>query len=216
MLSFFLRLQGKSSRKRRRKTGGPFVQPKKKRVIVKANAGGGEVASQEKKTTEVAANAVTTEDGLVGEPRPQMGEEKADAEGDSQNIRVEVQDNDNVKEVDAAAGDGPRPEITQSQGFAGAKRRKSGSVRRFIQTMNESSDNDVLASNVIARSTDRREVNNGVETDETERRDAVDKSKKFDGSVELPSIVKILKTVSLLASVTNNVQDSVVKFIALR
>lgn len=118
----------------------------------------------------------------------------------------------------AVEGDGPANcqsnancvEAGQSNQRRGAKRRKSGSVRRFTQDMTSLSiDYFANAAPMNISSCDRaEEVMLG-------NSDAYRK-KKIEGSRSSNVITRLIKPISYSASVTNNVQDVSVTFVAMR
>lgn len=91
----------------------------------------------------------------------------------------------------------------------GAKRRKSGCVRRFTQDVT-SVDFDYLANTAPLNisSCDRVEDLMLVSPDAYR--------KKFDSSRSSSVITRLIKPISYSASVTNNVQDVSVTFVAMR
>lgn len=101
-------------------------------------------------------------------------------------------------------------EAGQSNQRRGAKRRKSGSVRRFTQDMTSLSiDYFANAAPMNISSCDRaEEVMLG-------NCDAYRK-KKIEGSRSSNVITRLIKPISYSASVTNNVQDVTVTFVAMR
>lgn len=115
-------------------------------------------------------------------------------------------------------GDGPENcqsnancvEVGQGNLCRGAKRRKSGSVRRFTPDMTSHSF-DYLPNTAPANisSCDR------VDKLMLGSSDACCK-KKFDSSRSSNVITSLIKPISYSASVTNNVQDVAVTFVALR
>lgn len=104
----------------------------------------------------------------------------------------------------------------QSGRFIGAKKRKSGSVKRFKKDL--ASCDLEEAQNVAVRSAidprDKGEVM-GTEDVESVGDEASDKHKLDDFTNPL-SIIKILKPIGYSASISNNAQDVSVTFTALR
>ena len=91
----------------------------------------------------------------------------------------------------------------------GAKRRKSGSVRRFTQDMTSLSIDYFANAPLNISSCDRAEelmLGNSNAY----------RKKKFDGSRNTSVITRLIKPISYSASVTNNVQDVSVTFVAMR
>ncbi|XP_059649034.1 chromo domain protein LHP1-like [Cornus florida] len=98
----------------------------------------------------------------------------------------------------------------------GAKRRKSGSVKRFKQDAASCVPND--AQNALSRSTDvscgrvtrqRIQIPNSMAND-------LGLKNTYDNSINMSTITEIIKPISYSASVSNNVQDVLVTFMAKR
>ncbi|KAH7571603.1 hypothetical protein JRO89_XS04G0098100 [Xanthoceras sorbifolium] len=100
-------------------------------------------------------------------------------------------------------------EPIQSDRRTGARRRKSGSVKRFKQ--------DLGASKLVAEPDSKTSFAFGC-SNTVEQLGIGDSSymNKIDGSRNASAIVKILKAINFSASVSDNVQDVVVTFVAVR
>lgn len=101
-------------------------------------------------------------------------------------------------------------EVGQSTQQRGAKRRKSGSVRRFtpdITSLNLDYTGNILPGTISSC--------NRVEQSMLGNSD-VHRKKKFDNSRSSAVITRLIKPISYSASVTNNVQDVSVTFVAMR
>ncbi|PPS14119.1 hypothetical protein GOBAR_AA06452 [Gossypium barbadense] len=127
------------------------------------------------------------------------------------------------QEGKASEGDGPvnglqkvdRGESVQSDRRTGAKRRKSGSVKRFTQDPASCGPNLTQnATNVhvgyAITDAEMEIVNLGLAADGSSHRSPI------DNSLNVPVITKILKPVGFSASVSANTQDVSVTFLALR
>uniref|UniRef100_A0A803LKL0 Chromo domain-containing protein n=1 Tax=Chenopodium quinoa TaxID=63459 RepID=A0A803LKL0_CHEQI len=101
-------------------------------------------------------------------------------------------------------------EVGESNLRRGAKRRKSGSVRRFPQDTS-SLNIDYFANAAIGNisSCDRAEELMLANSDAYRK-------KKFDSSRSSSVITRLIKPISFTASVTNNIQDVSVTFVAMR
>ncbi|KAJ4952936.1 hypothetical protein NE237_029768 [Protea cynaroides] len=107
-------------------------------------------------------------------------------------------------------------EPDQSSCFTGAKRRKSGSVKRFNKDSVSSEPGRVQNSNAI-----RGESSSGrIEPQRMEEAgtmgDNAGEKTRMDHSTNSSCITKIIKVVSYSASISNNVQDASVKFLVMR
>lgn len=201
--------QKKSSRKRKRK----FTQPKKKMQYsygVSKKHGEAVKRSRAAKVTDykgsetvspnVPSNDKESSDQLFG----QNASEKNMVVLYSEPMTVE--------------GDGPANcqsnanclEVGQSNQRRGAKRRKSGSVRRFTQDMTSLSFDYIAnaAQGNISSCNRAGELMSG--NSEAYR------NKEFDSSRSSTVITRLIKPISYSASVTNNVQDVSVTFVAMR
>ncbi|TYI58483.1 hypothetical protein E1A91_D11G361800v1 [Gossypium mustelinum] len=127
------------------------------------------------------------------------------------------------QEGKASEGDGPvnglqkvdLGESVHSDRLTGAKRRKSGSVKRFTQDPASSGPNLTQnATNVhvgyAITDAEMEIVNLGLAADGSSHRSPI------DNSLNVPVITKILKPVGFSASVSANTQDVSVTFLALR
>ncbi|KMT20756.1 hypothetical protein BVRB_1g007260 [Beta vulgaris subsp. vulgaris] len=201
--------QKKTSRKRKRK----FTQPKKKMQYFYGVSKKHDEAMKRPRATRsfdckgsetvsphVASNGKENSDQLYGQ------------DTSTKNMDVHLQLPMTVE------GDGPENcqsnancvEVGQGNLCRGAKRRKSGSVRRFTPDMTSHSF-DYLPNTAPANisSCDR------VDKLMLGSSDACCK-KKFDSSRSSNVITSLIKPISYSASVTNNVQDVAVTFVALR
>lgn len=106
-------------------------------------------------------------------------------------------------------------EPVQSNRSIGAKRRKSGSVKRFKQ---EPHLCEMLAQNATSRTS--IVPGSGVELLGVENPDVIvensSRKNKIDESKNALRITKIIKPIGYSASVTNNIQDVSVTFMAMR
>ncbi|XVF42724.1 hypothetical protein PTKIN_Ptkin01aG0386900 [Pterospermum kingtungense] len=107
-------------------------------------------------------------------------------------------------------------ESVQSDRRGGAKRRKSGSVKRYKQDLSSSGSNltqNVLPNILVGYGTPDAQIgieNLGLTVDGLSRRPL------SDNYANVPAITKILKPVGLSASVSDNTQDVSVNFLAIR
>ncbi|CAH2072501.1 unnamed protein product [Thlaspi arvense] len=108
-------------------------------------------------------------------------------------------------------------EVDKNSRFIGAKRRKSGSVKRFTQDETTSNnhtaatDQNVTPDLAALSSFGRIEGIGSEYTDVRENNDSAQKP-----NIEDMDITKILKPVKFSSSVTDGVQESLVTFLALR
>ncbi|XVF56719.1 hypothetical protein PTKIN_Ptkin06aG0142700 [Pterospermum kingtungense] len=128
------------------------------------------------------------------------------------------------QEGKASEGDGlanglpkvDRRETVQSDRRIGAKRRKSGSVKRFKQDLASS------GANLTQNATPNIHVGCGITNSEIGignlglTADGFSQRPPIDNSINIPVITKILKPVGFSASVSDNNQDVSVTFLALR
>ena len=137
---------------------------------------------------------------------------------DADKLAIRFQE-DKASEGDGLANGQPmvdRRESVQSDRRTGAKRRKSGSVKRFKQDLASSGIN--LSQNATPNIHVGYEIteahigieNLGLTADDLSHRSLI------DNSVNVPVITKILKPVGFSASVSDNNQDVSVTFLALR
>ncbi|XP_022742435.1 chromo domain-containing protein LHP1-like isoform X2 [Durio zibethinus] len=107
-------------------------------------------------------------------------------------------------------------ESVQSDRRTGAKRRKSGSVKRFKQDLSSS------GSNLTQNATSNIHVGNGITDAQIGienlglTANGLSHGPLIDNSVNVPVITKILKPVGFSASVSDNNQDVSVTFLAIR
>ncbi|PSS10052.1 Chromo domain protein [Actinidia chinensis var. chinensis] len=128
------------------------------------------------------------------------------------------------QEVHALEGDGPangHPKVDCMDQIlpgrcTGAKRRKSGSVKRFQQNSAPCVPND-------AHNATERTINGpcgrvgwqGIQNSDFEGND-LGRKNKFDNSRNMPTITEIIKPISYSSSTINNVHDVSVSFMAMR
>ncbi|XP_074263099.1 chromo domain-containing protein LHP1 [Silene latifolia] len=112
--------------------------------------------------------------------------------------------------VEVGPAESPCVKAGQTNQRRGARRRKSGSVRRFTQT--ESSLNIDCFGTPLPVNTSASEK---VEQLTVGSSDA-SRKKKYDNTRNSPIITKIIKPISYSASVTNNIQDVAVTFVVMR
>ncbi|OVA15762.1 Chromo domain/shadow [Macleaya cordata] len=108
-------------------------------------------------------------------------------------------------------------EPVPSNRFTGAKKRKSGCVRRFKQE-SASLEQDEGQNGIPRRTMEFGDKFEMVRVEDGEvplGDDARDKNKLHD-SMNPPSITKIIKPIGYSASISNNVQDVCVTFVAMR
>ncbi|XP_057513628.1 chromo domain protein LHP1-like [Actinidia eriantha] len=128
------------------------------------------------------------------------------------------------QEVHALEGDGPangHPKVDCMDQIlpgrcTGAKRRKSGSVKRFQQNSAPCVPND--AHNATARTINGpcgRVGWQGSQNSDFEGND-LGRKNKFDNSRNMPTITEIIKPISYSSSTINNVHDVSVSFMAMR
>ncbi|KAK9104086.1 hypothetical protein Scep_020930 [Stephania cephalantha] len=106
--------------------------------------------------------------------------------------------------------------LAQTSRSTGARKRKSGFVRRFKQesTSHESGDAQNSIARCIIESGDKLGVL-GMEDAKSLGDDLGDKKNLVD-AVAPSSIAKIIKAIGYSASVSNNIQDVLITFLALR
>ncbi|CAH8380975.1 unnamed protein product [Eruca vesicaria subsp. sativa] len=171
--------------------------------------------------TAYAANQVEGNSRSVG----MVGEEK-DYDPTLSELRGPVI-NSNGAGCSQGEGDNVRPNgllkvyRSENSQFIGAKRRKSGSVKRFKQDASTSNNNNNTTANTDQNETQElgtldsfgrvARIGNEYPPGVLENNNLSQKSK-----VEELDITKILKPVKFSLSVTNNVQDVLVTFLALR
>ncbi|XP_043696655.1 chromo domain-containing protein LHP1 [Telopea speciosissima] len=104
----------------------------------------------------------------------------------------------------------------QNSRFTGAKRRKTGSVKRFKQESVSSEPGRVQNSTTLCGIISSGRVQpHGMADAGTMGEDTGDKT-KLDYFTNSSTIAKIIKVVSYSASISNNVQDASVNFLVLR
>ncbi|CAA6669481.1 unnamed protein product [Spirodela intermedia] len=99
--------------------------------------------------------------------------------------------------------------------FTGAKKRKSGCIRRFKQ---DASDYASSSQSLVTRSMNKCPTMGEKMGNEDAVPTGVEAGDKYrsDGSTRKDALMKILKTVACSASISNDVQDVSVTFVALR
>lgn len=144
---------------------------------------------------------------------PKLIELRGSNEGNANKFKIQFQ------EVKALEGDCPmnghskveRVEIDQSSRRTGARRRKSGSVKRFTKDLAPCEPNDIqnTATRIQIGSCGR------VESPEFPGNDS-GLNNKFDGAINMSAITEIIKPISYSASISNDAQDVSVTFMAMR
>ncbi|XP_077234752.1 chromo domain-containing protein LHP1 isoform X2 [Tasmannia lanceolata] len=107
-------------------------------------------------------------------------------------------------EEDASTNGLSKAEPVPTSRFTGAKKRKSGSVKRF-----KKDDTQIATARSAVHSRDKEDAESMGDA-------ASDKNKLDDSANPPPFISKILKPIGYSASISNNVQDVSVTFTALR
>ncbi|KAG9451737.1 hypothetical protein H6P81_004641 [Aristolochia fimbriata] len=209
----------KSTRKRKRKFGGPHVQSRKKRGPLKLEAAEegvsaeGQPASNEEEKADQAE--VAPETGQEHESNEQTPGESNAAEENNVDISILLPETRPPEEDGSSADGGMKLEIVQTGRFTGARKRKSGSVRRFIQDV-ASGDPDGAALNASTKTVNGKHDNLGMGDGESVNRESEDQNNMLEGTPSNPYITKIIKTIGYAASITNDDQDVLVTFMALR
>ncbi|MQL98016.1 hypothetical protein Taro_030720 [Colocasia esculenta] len=109
----------------------------------------------------------------------------------------------------------PLPPLQSANRFTGAKKRKSGCIRRFKQDSPVcGTDTQHLVTRSMYKSLEGGEKMGKDDADSMG--DEAGDRYKLDGSKNPDVLVKILKAVSFSASISNDVQDVSVTFVALR
>lgn len=143
---------------------------------------------------------------------PKLIELRGSNEGNSNKFKIQFQ------EVKVLEGDYPANgnskvesvETDQSSRRIGARRRKSGSVKRFKKDDSPCEPNDIQnTTRIQMRSCDK------VENPEFPGNDTA-LNNKFDGAVNMSTITEIIKPISYSASISNDSQDVSVTFMAMR
>lgn len=144
---------------------------------------------------------------------PKLIELRGSNEGNANKFKIQFQ------EVKALEGDCPmnghskveRVEMDQSSRRTGARRRKSGSVKRFTKDLAPCEPNDIqnTATRIQIGSCGR------VESPEFPGNDS-GLNNKFDGAINMSAITEIIKPISYSASISNDAQDVSVTFMAMR
>lgn len=144
---------------------------------------------------------------------PKLIELRGSNEGNANKFKIQFQ------EVKASGSDCPmngrskveRVETDQSGRRTGARRRKSGSVKRFRKDLGpcESNDSQNTTTRIHIGSCGRDENpefpenNSGL-------------NNKLDGAMDMSAITEIIKPISYSASISNDTQDVLVTFMAMR
>ncbi|XP_042504305.1 chromo domain-containing protein LHP1-like isoform X2 [Macadamia integrifolia] len=151
---------------------------------------------------------------------PKLSELNGTASDDISNgkFTIHIPDARATEEGDSdglSKGEGVEPD--QSSCFTGARRWKSGSVKRFRHVSVSSEPGRVQNSTAICgiKSFSGRIEPQGMEDAGTTGADAGEKT-KLDHSTNSSSITKVIKVVGYSASVSNNVEDASVNFLVLR
>ncbi|XP_068651220.1 chromo domain-containing protein LHP1-like [Aristolochia californica] len=209
----------KSTRKRKRKLGGPHVLSKRKRGTPKPEAAGervsteGKPASTEEEKVSPAEVATENDDEHQSNQQPPGGGNASQA--NNGDISILLPETRPSEEDGSSADGGLQRETVQSGRFTGARKRKSGSVRRFVQD-SASSDPDGTAPSASMKTVNGKHDNLGLVDGESFSRESGDQSNMFEGTPSTPYVTKIIKTIGYAASITNDVQDVFVTFMALR
>lgn len=217
-------------RKRKRKHGTPHTQPKKKqqRSTFPAYDMTGDRNGDVKETTKqtgvengcgnVSYQIDNSKDG--NEYDPKLSELKAIMSTNEVNMdKLAI----HFEEAKASEGDGPIDggpkadclEPVQSNRRTGAKRRKSGSVKRFKQE-------SCVCEPVVSHHATTRSGGSGgrLQSPGTGNPGFAGENSNYrngtDGSKNASNITKIIKPIGYTASVSNNIQDVLVTFTAMR
>ncbi|XP_068635316.1 chromo domain-containing protein LHP1 [Aristolochia californica] len=212
-------LGSKSTRKRKRKSGGPHVQSKKKCGTSKSEEAAERVSTEgkpafteERKVSPAEVDPENVQGHESNEQTPGGGNATEENNGD---ISILLPETRPFEEDGSSADGGLKREIVLSGRFTGARKRKSGSVRRFIQD-SASSDPDGTALNAGTKTVNGKHDNLGTGDGESVSRESGDQNNIFEGTPSNPSISKIIKTIGYAASITDDVEDVLVTFMALR
>ncbi|KAJ8621535.1 hypothetical protein MRB53_030064 [Persea americana] len=222
----------KSSRKRKRKYKVPPVQPKKRRISSGTlDSAQGEslllpTLDKSNFTNGNETNNTTVADKIeIEEHEQKRGSKEMDPgctdlkrtsciEENSRKISILLPESKPSEEdgsIDSHSKVGSTQPTSQSGRFIGAKKRKSGSVKRFKKDLASCELDE--AQNAAVRS-DKGEIM-GTEDVESVGDEASDKHKLDDFTNSL-RIIKIIKPIGYSASISNNAQDASVTFTALR
>ncbi|RWW14472.1 hypothetical protein GW17_00021754 [Ensete ventricosum] len=166
-----------------------------------------------KKSTAEEVNLTTSLDRKTGDDQNLEVLNSAEQIGTNGHVSVNPPE---AREEDGSMDGFSKVESTRaSQGnvVTGAKRRKSGCVRRFQQ--GSAMDHQDEQQNTSMR----RETGSCGKSEKSGNKNVnseLEDKNKLDDTGELPSITKLLKPVRFYASVTNNVQQVSITFKALR
>lgn len=206
---------GKPGRKKKRKYAGPYSQLKKKQQRF-----GYDAAEKSESSTSLNNSSLP---GIRG-PLDLSGYVATTNQGEANSGSVGMVRRVSLKEYDptlnelrgpgiGCEGDSVRAngflkEFDKNSGFIGAKRRKSGSVKRFKQdgTTSNNNNNHTTDQNLTP---DLDSFGRMVEPHHNNNLSQKSKAEELD-------IVRIIKPVRFSSSITNNVQDALVTFSALR
>ncbi|CAN7121523.1 unnamed protein product [Brassica rapa subsp. narinosa] len=206
---------GKPGRKKKRKYAGPYSQLKKKQQRF-----GYDAAEKSDSSTSLNNSSLP---GIRG-PLDLSGYVATTNQGEANSGSVGMVRRVSLKEYDptlnelrgpgiGCEGDSVRAngflkEFDKNSGFIGAKRRKSGSVKRFKQdgTTSNNNNNHTTDQNLTP---DLDSFGRMVEPHHNNNLSQKSKAEELD-------IVRIIKPVRFSSSITNNVQDALVTFLALR
>ena len=203
----------KSTRRRKRRVGDPYSTLAKNRRASSSdpstddlNPGGPDSGN------DLIGEAAAVKDVEVGE---EMGLETVQANGSPSNgvkddeqkkaggVCISIQIHGGQREEEGFVEDGSS-KVECAQPLQGAKKRKSGCVRRFKQdAVQPQGIQDGKGEKLGSEDVDLTEDDNG-------------ERQKLDEDAKPPYITKILRAVEYHASVTNNVQQVSIKFKALR
>ncbi|KAG2279783.1 hypothetical protein Bca52824_051003 [Brassica carinata] len=213
---------GKPGRKKKRKYAGPYSQLKKKQQRL-----GYDAAEKSDSSTSLNNSSLP---GIRG-PLDLSGYVAANnnqGEANSGNVgmvrQVSLKEYDPTQnELRGPGGDNVREngflkvypkEFDKDSRFIGAKRRKSGSVKRFKQdgtTSNNNNNNHTTTATTADQNLTPNLDSFGRMVEPHHNNNLSQKSK-----VEELDIVRIIQPVRFSSSITNNVQDALVTFSALR
>ncbi|XP_021759958.1 chromo domain protein LHP1-like isoform X2 [Chenopodium quinoa] len=199
----------KSSRKRRRK----FTQPKKKmQYTYGASKKNDEAMRRPRAAKSVDYKGSETVSPHVASNEKQNTDQLYGQSSSGKNMDVHFPQPMTVEGdgLTNSQSNANSVEVGESNLRRGAKRRKSGSVRRFPQDTS-SLNIDYFANAAIGNisSCDRAEELMLANSDAYRK-------KKFDSSRSSSVITRLIKPISFTASVTNNIQDVSVTFVAMR
>ncbi|KAF8052282.1 hypothetical protein N665_1576s0003 [Sinapis alba] len=234
---------GKPGRKKKRKYAGPYSQLKKKQQRLAYDAAEKSDSSTSLNNSSlpgirgpldlsgyIATNQGEANSGSVGMVRQvSLVEVEKEYDPTLNELRGPVNDSSQVGGI-GSEGDNVRAngflkvfpkEFDKNSRFIGAKRRKSGSVKRFKQDETTSNNNN----NHTTATTDQNQTPELTTLDSFGRNARIgnecpgvleNNNLSQKSKVEELDIVRIIKPVRFSSSITNNVQDALVTFSALR